>query len=330
MVGYLNSTDGDNVTHNNTNKIPEIGLHKTAVQAVSDYILSEGELELSPERCPAHRTGITNCFECNISMQLHAKNRQTIEEFNNNTTLINTIDGRKKFVVGYAFQENPEETFLPELSNQEPAIKQAKKAVSRIINEVGLEKVNDIYLRGVEEGAFQYLSEKEAREVLAKPHSFVYQQLAFNPKSKSTPIRHITNPSNFNKKAFSSLNMSQAMPPNLHNKLIWALSAFTIWGVPYSADISHAYRCFLVKPEHQVFQLMIGFDFSKGNWQDHPIVIKLKTLLYGAAQSGAILENSIRKFVAPHIGDPVAKFVLTYLRLVDNILTSFRSKKKMT
>ena len=124
--------------------------------------------------------------------------------------------------------------------------------------------------------------------------------------------------------------MSQAMPPNLHNKLIWALSAFTILGVPYSADIHHAYRCFLVKPEHQVFQLMIGFDFSRGNWQGHPIVVKLKTLLYGAAHPGAILENIIRKFVAPHIGDPVAKFILTYLRLVDNILTSFRSKKEMT
>ena len=73
VVGYLNSTNDGKVTHKNNNKLPEIGLHKTAVQAVSDYILSDGELELSPERCPTHRTVIINCFECNISMQLHAK-----------------------------------------------------------------------------------------------------------------------------------------------------------------------------------------------------------------------------------------------------------------
>ena len=325
IVGYLDKNKSKTPTHDDEEP-QETRLLKTAVQAVSEYILNEGEIDLSPERCPAHKTGITNCFECNISMQLHAKSQKTIDDFDEKTTLIELENGKKQFVVGYSFEDCPKEVFLPELSNKEPATKQARKSISKMIDEIGLEKVSDMYQRGVKEGAFEILTEDEAKVVLAKPHSFVYQQIAHNPKSKTTPLRHITNPSNYNKKAFSSLNMNQAMPPNLQNKLIWALSAFTIWAVPYSADISHAYRCFLVKPEHQVFQLMVGFDFAQKNWQDHPILVKLKTLLYGAAQSGAILENSIRKYVAPTVTDPIAKFILTYLRLVDNILSSFRTK----
>ena len=53
------------------------------------------------------------------------------------------------------------------------------------------------------------------------------------------------------------------------------------------------------------------------------------TLLYGATLSGAILKKCIRGHVAPPIKNYMAKVMLKFCWLLDNILNSFREVPKM-
>ena len=165
--------------------------------------------------------------------------------------------------------------------------------------------------------------------MLKKPHNYTFTQLAYNPNSKSTPIRHVVNPSNTSRANKITVNSAQVTPPNLNNKLIHALTAFTLFPVPYSSDIAHAFRTVLLSPEHQVFQLAVYFDFSKEDWWNFPLTIKQKTLMTGGQQSQLLLEIVIRELVAPTIENEEARKIVLHQRLVDNHLGSFRNEEDM-
>ena len=79
--------------------------------------------------------------------------------------------------------------------------------------------------------------------------------------------------------------------------------------------------------EHQVFQLLVYFDFSKEDWYNYPKIVRQKTLLYGGILSETILELAIRR-AAKAMREGDAKQILIYQHLVDNILTSTRTLNK--
>ena len=103
-------------------------------------------------------------------------------------------------------------------------------------------EVREIYNWGKREGCFEVLSAQKEREVRSGVHNYAFTQLAYNPKSRTMPVRFITNPSNSSPANPDTLNNSQARPPNLNNRMQWVLKKCKLFSIPYTTDISHAYQ----------------------------------------------------------------------------------------
>ena len=72
----------------------------------------------------------------------------------------------------YIFSTPLEDTFAPHKSNKTEAKLQATRAISRMIKQVGRDKVIQLYERGEAEGCFQYVTNQEAEDLLQHPHTF--------------------------------------------------------------------------------------------------------------------------------------------------------------
>ena len=185
--------------------------------------------------------------------------------------------------------------------------------------EEGKKEIKEMFERGVKEGNFRLLSQEEGIEIMKGPHFFCHQTIARNANSKSTPLRHITNPSNYTPSHASSFNLAQERGPNLMCKLVSGLLPFLLFDVPYSVDIGHAYRKINVHVSHQPYQLLCYFNLDDSQWKENPLIVIQQTLMYGGLQSESILEQSIRKAMEEEQDKEIRRVVL-YQRLVDNIL----------
>ena len=103
---------------------------------------------------------------------------------------------------------------------------------------------------------------------------------------------------------------------------------FFLYKYCYSADISSAYRRIKIEEDHQPFQLVIFFDFTKTNWHLYPIVTLQTGMIFGATQSGTYLDLAIER-VAEEATTRVVKITLLFLRQVDNLLSSFRTQQEL-
>ena len=96
----------------------------------------------------------------------------------------------------------------------------------------------------------------------------------------------------------------------------------------YSSDISSAFRRIKIGNEHQPFQLVVFFDFSKENWEQFPIVTVQTGMIFGAVQSGTYLELAL-EVVADEAASLMVEITIRYLRQVDNMLNSLRTKPEL-
>ena len=80
----------------------------------------------------------------------------------------------------------------------------------------------------------------------------------------------------------------------------------------------------LVDPPLQAFQLMIGFLFDNPEWEQHPIVILCKALVFGIKQSLSFCEAAL-SYVAQQLNG-MARIIMLYGRLVDNVVFSTRDR----
>ena len=144
--------------------------------------------------------------------------------------------------------------------------------------------------RGQSDEHFRILSATETQKVLAQPHYFSFQTTSFKEASKTTKICHVSNLSNVGARSGKSLNMCQKMLGNLSNPPDWPLAAFTLYSHPLSADLKSAYRKVSVNCDHRKYQLLVLYDFTKPDWENHPIVCEQVGLPFGCVQSGTYLE----------------------------------------
>ena len=322
IVGCL---DEKNMTPQGIEEV--VGFTKVEAKILERYIMNEGHLPLNKKKCKNHSYE-PSCHDCDLRNQISDEDYEVCKKLKEQVSIVN--DGQtKKVEVKYLFKGNPQEDFNIHKSNRVEAISQSIRAVRRMLNTLTVEEVKKVYQKGIDEGCFEVLTPQQEAEMLKKPHNYTFTQLAFNKNSKSTPIRHVVNPSNISKANRTTVNSAQVTPPNLNNKLINALMAFTLLPVPYSSDIAHAFRTVLLSPEHQPYQLLVFFDFGKEDWWNHPLTIKQKTLMTGGQQSQLLLELVIRELVAPTIENQEAKKIVLYNRLVDNHLHSFRTQEEM-
>ena len=94
-----------------------------------------------------------------------------------------------------------------------------------------------------------------------------------------------------------------------------------------SLDVSAAFHCIKILESQRQFQNIITFDFSKKNWQEHPLVIFNKSLSFGVKQSPPICEGVMRKVAQK--ASPYLKSIMLHSRVVDNIVWSQRSKHEL-
>ena len=101
---------------------------------------------------------------------------------------------------------------------------------------------------------------------------------------------------------------------------------FTLFRFPYSSDMSSAFRRLKVEPEHQRYQLVVFFDFTKENWELYPIVTLQIGLIFGAVQSGTFLELGMEQ-VADEAETTIAEVMIrnNQKKIVGHPFFTFRS-----
>ena len=295
---------------------------------VEKYINKEGNIEMIDSKCEKHAEA---CKACSISKQITQADEIVLEKMKENLVAIPQPNNTYQLETKYTFLKDPNMVFAAEKSNYSTATKQAEKTFSKLLKEKGEEgkkEVREMFERGVKEGNFRLLNQEESREIMKGPHFFCHQTIARNANSKSTPLRHITNPSNYTPSHASSFNLALEKSPNLMCKLSWGLLPFLLFDVPYSVDIGHAYRKIKVHPSHQPYQLLVYYDLEDSQWKDNPMVVMQQTLMYGGIQSETILELAVRQATSK-VQDKEIVRVILYQRLVDNILGSWRTHEEM-
>ena len=96
----------------------------TISKDLATYINNEGQLTMDERRCEEH---VKACRECDVSKQLSASDKLTLEILDNNLVTEKKTDGTVHFTTLYAFKKDPKEIFPPSKSNFEVARKQAEK-----------------------------------------------------------------------------------------------------------------------------------------------------------------------------------------------------------
>ena len=118
-----------------------------------------------------------------------------LAEMRDNIEEIKLPDGSVKYNVQYVTYDKLKYIFWPDLSNYQEAAKQAKTNFQKIIKQGGLSAIQEMMSRGQTDKHFRILSATETEKVLAQSHCFSFQTTAFKEASKSTKIRHVSNPS---------------------------------------------------------------------------------------------------------------------------------------
>ena len=108
----------------------------------------------------------------------------------------------------------------------------------------------------------------------------------------------------------------------------WCLHAFSLYHIPYSGDVKSAYRRVKVAEDHQWFQLLILFKFSKEDGQNYPLICVQEGLIFGACQAGTFLEICVNRTSKVARYD-LAEVFIKYFRQVDNVLYSFKDKDQL-
>ena len=236
--------------------------------ALDAYINSEGVLPEATARCKdCIQRG---CMGCLKAQRANPREEAVLDEMRESLSLNPKSDGSYQFSCSYVCNENLHDIFTNEKSNFTYAVSQAYRNYKSILAETGgRDAINEMMQRGEREGHFRFLSEKEAGVVLSRPHYFCSSTVSWKDTEKRK-VRHVSNPSAINKLAGRSLNMLQKVPANTANNPLWPLQNFFLYKYAYSEDISSAYRRVKIKENHQPFQLVIFFDFSKDNWHLFP------------------------------------------------------------
>ena len=113
------------------------------------------------------------CQECDVSKQLSASYKLTLETLDNNLDTEIKPDGTVSFSTLYAFKKDPKEVFPPEKSNFEAAKKQAERTFRKILKKKdGLKEIKSMFARGQAEGNFEIVNDTEASQILKAPHFF--------------------------------------------------------------------------------------------------------------------------------------------------------------
>ena len=303
-------------------------MHLTKVEEFQEKnrLEREGNLEMNERRCWKHKLP-PDCKECDLEAQFNQGEEEVLDKLEGYLEVVEDENGTKSIQAKYLFKECPKKLF--EKSNRKEVLKNTLKVVKRMLTKMPMEEVVAVYNRGIDEGCFQVLTTEEEALILKNPHTYCTTQLALNEKSKSTKVRFISNASCHTGREFTNLNEASVRPPNLTNKLTSALLSFIMFYLPYSSDISHAYRTIKVHPDHWPYQLLIGFNFDQEDWWNYPVTIVQKNLLYGNIQSQLILELAIRRIIGPTIENLEVRETIMFRRIVDNMVTSFRDPAKM-
>merc|ERR1711888_123193 len=293
---------------------------------LESYITNEGIL---PEVATKCRDCLEKgCKSCLKAEKANPKEEAVLNEMRESLTLKQLKDGSYQFSCSYVTNEDLHNVFSSNKSNFKYAVNQAYRNYKSILAEQGgREAINEMMQRGEREGHFKFLTEKEASIILGQSHYFCSSTVSWKDSGKRK-VRHVSNPSAINKLAGRSLNMLQKVPANTSNNSLWPLQNFFLFKYAYSVDISSAFRRVKIKENHQPFQLVIFFDFTKENWDQYPIITLQTGMIFGAIQSGTYLDLAL-EVVADEASTLMVEITLRYLRQVDNMLNSFRTKQEL-
>ena len=140
-------------------------------------------------------------------------------------------------------------------------------------------------------------------------------------------MRQVLNASKFYPQQETSLNANMNNLPCRSPDQGNVLLSFILYSNPVSLDVSAAFHCIKILESQRQFQNIVTFDFSKNNWQEHPLVIFNKSLSFGVKQSPPICEGVMRKVAQK--ASPYLKSIMLHSRVVDNIVWSQRSKLEL-
>ena len=299
---------------------PVCQLSTCCIKTLASNLIND--VQLNSLGCEDHQYSplCKNCCEANGER----KSDISWDEACNLVEFQTNSDGSKTAIARYAWIQDPKMIFCTSnyTSAKQHAIKEHKSLLNKFGKNEGIKIIQQQIEKYTATGAYQILTQKEAKNLLLTPHHFIRTSLIENHRSKSTPLRTILDPSSYVKECKSSFNANLVTLPTKQTNISFILLGFFLYEYPLSQDIESAFHGTKLIKSDQLFQLIMSFDFTKENWTDHPVIIRVLSLIFGSAQSPTLMEITIRKIC--QFLEPPYNNILKHQRMVDNILTSFR------
>ena len=157
----------------------------------------------------------------------------------------------------------------------------------------GLKMIEKNSKKYIKKGAYQILNKIQTTQLMTKPHNFIPAFLVENLNSQSTPVRQVLHASKFYPQQETSLNVNMHnLPcgsPDQGNILLYSI----LYPKPVSLNVSAAFHWIKFLESQRQFQNLITFDFSRKDWENHPLLIFNKSPSFGVKQSPPICEEVI-------------------------------------
>ena len=172
----------------------------------------------------------------------------------------------------------------------------------------------------IDKKCFEEMSKDEVLTLNTVPHHFCHYNWVYNSSSTSTPFRMVSNTSNV--ASCTTISTEQLSPANILNPHQHGLIRFSLHRIPLCSDVAGAYHTISVDEASSFLRLFFY-------WWDLPQCTKARLFRQtsqsfgdgGAAQG---LKVAILKFVVA----TSILLVTRYLRYLDNILYSFKTKQE--
>ena len=305
---------------------PEEQVHMLQDCCVNTMSLNLTNQIVDESACEKHRFN-SLCHDC-VVLNSSKKITTTLEEVYRKIT-VKEENGKKKLEAKMSWLEDPGIHFTSEKSNREEAFTQAKKRVRALLKKdpTAQAKLHELQQKYIESKAYRQLNNQEVEDLLKGGHHYLKHSYTVNNKSASTKIREIVDPASLDDNANTSINALLEDLPLEYTAIPVVLQAFRLYKHAASLDIKAMFHTIDVHPDDRPFQLLASFDFSKTDWENHPLDLMVEALPFGNKNSPGLADAGVR-IAAKDLAEPM-RTLLNDARIVDNITFSRRNRQDM-
>ena len=288
--------------------VKSVAVHLTEKRFATTEFFEAEDLGVCPIRSCVR---CKSCDECGFRAAELTQIEKEVVEKQQSLLVFNKEDQRVE--ASYVWTED----VLKLRDNKSQAVGFEKSVEKKLIREEKLEAYNEELRKAIEKGFLVELGEDDLVHYEG-PVSYVSHFPVYNPSSKSTPVRVVTNTSLVNRTCNLSPNDCMATPPNALSNLLQVFLRWRTYPRAMNMDVSKAYQIIHTgQLEKNVCRLVWRWGDQDGEWKIYAWAV----MTFGDQLASLILE--LVKKMGAEMGadiDPEAAEIVMESTYVDDTL----------